>query len=335
MDMQFIPIVVMGFVISLSLTPVARQLALRFGVVAVPNVRNIHAKRMPLMGGLAICAAIVISLLLFSPPLYLQQMGTVLAGAVFIAGLGLLDDRYNLGIRTRMLASAIAGLLVAISGITFNFTGQWWIDVPITIFWITAVTNAVNFQDNMDGLAAGSSAIAALFFLLIALSQGLILVSLLAAAILGSALGFLIYNFAPSNMFMGDMGALTLGFLLSITAIKLHMVQGTPDPRWLVPLLGLWLPVFDINLVVFTRLSEGRSPGEGGRDHTSHRLMALGFSHRTVLFILYAFCALFGATALALSASPQWPLAFLITALVGMMYFVCAKIRINYQLKAN
>lgn len=335
MDMQFFPILVVGFVTSLGLTPVARQLALRYNVVAVPSGRNIHAKRMPLMGGLAICIGIVVALLLFSPPLYIRQFAAVLAGATFIATIGLLDDRYNLGIRIRFVAAALAGAFVVLSGIVFPFTGIGIIDAAASIFWIMAITNAVNFQDNMDGLAAGSSVITAFFFLLIALSQGLVLVSLLSAAVLGSALGFLIYNFAPSSTFMGDMGALTLGFVLSIVAIKLDMVQGTPNPQWLVPVLALWLPAFDINLVVFTRLAEGRSPGEGGRDHTSHRLMSLGFSHRSVLFILYLFCFFFGAAALALSAQASWPLAIVLVVLIALLYLVAAKIRINYQLKGT
>ena len=335
MDVQFFPVLVMGFVTSLGLTPVARQIALRLGVVAVPNNRNIHTGRMPLMGGLAICVGIGLALVLFSPPLYLRQLGAVMAGAVFMAVLGLLDDRYNLGIRTRFIAAALAGAGVVISGISFQFTGVGLIDGVLTTFWIMAIINAVNFQDNMDGLAAGSSAISALFFLLIALSQGLVLVSLLSAAVLGSALGFLIYNFAPSSTFMGDMGALTLGFVLSIIAIKLDMVQGTPDPKWMVPLLALWLPAFDINLVVFTRIAEGRPPGQGGRDHTSHRLMSLGLSHRKVLFILYTMCVFFGAAGLALSWLASWPLALTLAALVALLYVVAAKIRINTQLKVS
>lgn len=330
--LQFFPILVMGFVTSLGLTPVARQLALRLGVVAVPNNRTIHAGNKPLMGGLAMYCGFTLALVLFSPPLYLRQFGSVLAGAAFIAVVGLLDDRYNLGIRTRFIAAAGAGALVVLSGISFQFTGLPLVDGAITVFWIMAITNAVNFQDNMDGLAAGSSAIAAAFFLLIALSQGLILVSLLAAAVLGSAVGFLIYNFAPSSTFMGDMGALMLGFVLSIIAVKLDMVGGAPDPRWLVPVLVLWLPAFDINLVVFTRLAEGRSPGQAGRDHTSHRLMSVGLSHRRVLFILYATCIFFGAGALALSWIPSWPLAGVLAALVGLLYIVMVKLRLKHQL---
>ncbi|MBK9125431.1 MAG: undecaprenyl/decaprenyl-phosphate alpha-N-acetylglucosaminyl 1-phosphate transferase [Chloroflexi bacterium] len=334
-NLQFFPILVVGFVVSLGLTPVARQLAMRLGVVAVPNNRTIHADHKPLMGGLAIYAGFALALVLFSPPAYLTQFGSVLAGAAFIALVGLLDDRYNLGIRTRFIAAAIAGAVVVLSGIRFGFTGIELIDGALTVFWIMALTNALNFQDNMDGLAAGCSAIAAAFFLLIALSQGLVLVALLSAAVLGSAVGFLIYNFAPSSTFMGDMGALMLGFVLSIIAVKLDMVQGPVAPQWLVPVLVLWLPAFDINLVIFTRLSEGRSPGQAGRDHTSHRLMSLGLSSRRVLLILYGLCVLFGAGALALSWAPSWPVALVLIALIVLLYVVAAQIRARYQLESG
>jgi UDP-GlcNAc:undecaprenyl-phosphate GlcNAc-1-phosphate transferase len=333
--LQYVPILVVAFITALGLTPVVRQLALRLGVVAKPNNRTIHSGHMPLLGGLAIYIGFTLSLLLFSPPKYIAQFAAVLAGAGFIAAVGAIDDRYNLNIRTRFIAAAVAGAFVVFSGITFQFTGHWFIDAPLSIFWIMALTNAVNFQDNMDGLSAGSSAISALFFLLIALSQGLILVSLLAAAVLGSAVGFLVYNFAPSSTFMGDMGALMLGFVLAVIGIKIEMVSPTINPQWIIPIVVMWLPAFDINLVIFTRISEGRSPGQAGRDHTSHRLMSLGLSHRKVLFILYATCALFGLTGLALSISPSWPLAVLCVVLIASQYVLAWKIRKNYQLVSS
>lgn len=330
--LQFVPILVVGFITALGLTPVSRRLAMRLGVVAKPNNRTIHSGNMPLLGGLAIYIGFTLSLLLFSPPAYIAQFGAVMAGAGFIAAVGALDDRYNLNIRTRFIAAAVAGAFVVVSGISFTITGIGIIDGGLTIFWIMALTNAVNFQDNMDGLSAGSSAIAAAFFLLIALSQGLVLVSLLSAAVLGSAVGFLVHNFAPSSTFMGDMGALMLGFVLAVIGVKVEMITPPLSPLWLVPLVVVWLPAFDINLVIFTRISEGRSPGQAGRDHTSHRLMSLGLSHRWVLLILYANCTLFGLAGLALALTASLPLALLCIALIAAQYALAWKIRCNYQL---
>lgn len=301
--MQFVPILIVGFALSLGLTPVSRQIAMRLGVVDKPNYRKIHKDHKPLMGGLAIYVGLALALVLFSPPRHLRELGGVLAGATFLALVGLVDDRYELGPRTKYAAQIVAALGVAASGIHIHFTNTLWLDIPITVFWIASITNALNYLDNMDGLSAGTSAVAALFFMLIALSQGLILVSLLAAAVLGSALGFLVYNFSPSSTFMGDMGALPLGFILSVLAIKLELDQPF-SLLWLVPIFVLALPVFDVNLVTFTRIFEGRSPAQAGKDHTSHRLMSAGFGQRQTLLILYGGCSVFGVIALLVSASP-------------------------------
>jgi UDP-GlcNAc:undecaprenyl-phosphate GlcNAc-1-phosphate transferase len=161
----------------------------------------------------------------------------------------------------------------------------------------------MNFQDNMDGLAAGITAVASIFFFVMAVQQELSLVGSLAAALGGASVGFLIYNFSPASTFMGDMGSMVLGFLLAVLAIKLDF--DAPASRqivtWMVPVIVLGLPIFDTSLVVFTRLRERRSPMLGGKDHTSHRLASLGLSQRVTVLFLYAICAVFGFTAVDLS----------------------------------
>jgi UDP-GlcNAc:undecaprenyl-phosphate/decaprenyl-phosphate GlcNAc-1-phosphate transferase len=301
--MQFVPILVVGFAASLSLTPVSRQIAMRLGVVDKPNHRKIHLDNKPLMGGLAIYVALALALLLFSPPRYLAELAAVLAGAAFLALIGLLDDRYELSARTKFAAQAIAALGLIAVGIKVNLFDVPVLDTLVTIIWVCAITNATNFMDNMDGLTAGMSTIAAGFFMLIALTQGLTLVSSLAAALLGSALGFLVYNFRPASIFMGDMGSMVLGFTLSVLAIKLRFEQQI-SIYWIVPALVLALPIFDICLVTFTRILEGRSPLQAGKDHTSHRLMSVGLTHRKTLLTLYTICVIFGTIGLVASVSP-------------------------------
>jgi UDP-GlcNAc:undecaprenyl-phosphate GlcNAc-1-phosphate transferase len=209
------------------------------------------------------------------------------------------------------------------------------IDYGLTILWVVTLTNAVNFLDNMDGLAAGLSAIAAGYFMLIAFTQGLSLVSALAAALMGSAVGFLIYNFSPASSFMGDMGALVLGFILAVLGIKLTFQARPPSVTWMVPLLVLALPLFDICLVVFTRISEGRSPGQAGKDHTSHRLLSLGLSQRWTLVVLYSGCLFFGALGFLVSTAPPEQ-ALLIglggLALLGALFVTMMYVRRKYQL---
>jgi UDP-GlcNAc:undecaprenyl-phosphate GlcNAc-1-phosphate transferase len=162
------------------------------------------------------------------------------------------------------------------------------------------------------------TAIASFFFVVIAFTQGLSLVSILAAAVLGSALGFLVYNFNPASTFMGDMGALPLGFILSVLAIKLEFDQAF-SLRWLIPVFVLALPVFDVNLVTWTRVFEGRSPAEAGKDHTANRIMSLGFGQRPTLVMIYSFCAIFGFLALLVSVAPMDVALRLIVFGVGLL----------------
>ncbi len=338
-SLQFIPIMIVGFAAALGLTPFSRQLAMRLGVVDKPTLpRKLHKGAKPMMGGLAIYLGVVLSLLVFSPSQYIRELIAICVGAGLLAIVGGLDDRYNLGVRIRLLGNAAAVAIVVLAGVQIRLFNTPLIDIPLTFVWIMALTNAANFLDNMDGLTAGFSAIACGFFWLIAFSQGQILVSLMAAAIFGSALGFLAYNFNPSSTFMGDMGALVLGFLQAVLAIKLQFGEQPLSVTWMIPILVLALPVFDINLVVWTRLSEGRSPFEAGRDHTSHRIMALGFSQRATLFIIYVFCVLYGVMGFAVSALV--PSLALVVGIVGLAILaifavVMVWIRQTIQKKVN
>ena len=302
--LQFIPIMVVGFAAALCLTPLTRQIAMRLGVTAAPNTRNIHGRHMPLMGGAAIYVAFVLSVLLFSPPRYLVELGAVVAGATLLAWIGYLDDRKSLDPRIRLLVMTAAALVVTLAGVQIRLFNNQWIDIPLSLFWIVALVNALNWIDNMDGLAAGTAAITSAVFLFIAVTQGQVLVSMLAAAIFGSAIGFLIYNFNPSSTFMGDMGAYTLGFVLAVVAIKLKFDVQPLNVTWMVPILVLALPIVDINLAILTRVLEGRPLMLGGKDHISHRLMNIGLSQRRTLLLLYLFSIVFGAVAAVVSHAP-------------------------------
>lgn len=340
--LQFVPILVVGFATSLGLTPLSRAIALRLGVVDKPSQRKIHKDNKPLMGGLAIYAAFAVTLMLFAVPELtgssVLELAALLGGAAFLALVGLLDDRYNLGIKVRLIAQIIATCALIAAGVRVQLFGFWPVDYAITILWVVSITNALNFLDNMDGLAAGLTGIAAGFFTLIAFNEGLTLVSALAAALMGSAAGFLIYNFSPASSFMGDMGSLVLGFVLAVLGIKLEFGAQPLGVTWMVPLFVLALPIFDINLVVLTRILEGRSPGQGGKDHTSHRLMALGLSQRWTLLTLYAACAFFGGLAFYVSTAPvEAALAAGIGGLIalGICFILMMWIRRAYQLRGD
>jgi UDP-GlcNAc:undecaprenyl-phosphate GlcNAc-1-phosphate transferase len=332
--LQFIPIMIVGFAASLGLTPITRQIAMRLGVTAAPSKRNIHASHMPLMGGAAIYVAFVVSILLFSPPAYMVELGAIVAGSTLLAWIGYLDDRKDLSPRVRLLVMTAAALVVTFAGVQIRLFGNPLIDVPLTLFWIVAIINAVNWIDNMDGLAAGTSAITSGFFLFISVTQGQILVSMLAAAIFGSAIGFLTYNFNPSSTFMGDMGAYTLGFVLAILAIKLQFESQPLGVTWMIPIFVLALPVIDINLAIFTRLLERRSPAQAGKDHISHRIMSMGFSQRKTLFILYGFSILFGIIAVIVSFIPSqlaWTIGIFSLLVMVTIFALLMLVRRRYQ----
>ena len=323
-NLQFIPIMIVGFGASLCLTPLTRQIAMRLGVTAAPNKRNIHASHVPLMGGAAIYIGFVLSALLFSPPAYLVELGAILAGATLLALIGYLDDRQHLSPRLRLLVMTVSALVVAAAGVQIRLFSNPLVDLLLTVFWIVALINAVNWIDNMDGLAAGTAAITAGFFLLLALTQGQALVSMLAAAIFGSAVGFLTYNFNPSSTFMGDMGAYTLGFVLAILAIKLKFAAQPLNVTWMVPVFVLALPILDINLAVLTRLLEGRPLMLASKDHISHRFLNLGMSQRQTLALLYLASLVYGALALVISqVAPDDALALGGLGLLGMGASFC------------
>ena len=327
---------IVGFGAALCLTPLTRQIAMRLGVTAAPNTRNIHQHHVPLMGGAAIYVAFVLSVLLFSPPDHLRELGAIVAGASLLAIVGYLDDRRHLSPRVRLSAMTLAAILAALAGIQIRLFNNIFIDIPLTLFWIVALINAVNWIDNMDGLAAGTATIAAGFFLLLALTQGQILVSMLAAAIFGSAFGFLIYNFNPSSTFMGDMGAYTLGFVLAILAIKLKFAAQPLNVTWMVPVFVLALPVLDINLAIATRLLERRPLMLAAKDHVSHRILGLGATQRQTLALLYLFSLVFGLVALAVSqADVPDALALGGVSLLALAAIFCLLIVIRWRGQAG
>lgn len=300
---QFFPVMIAGFAAAVGFTPLTKKLAFQLGVLDQPNSRKVHRSPTPLMGGLAIYGALVLALTLFSPPFYLVEFGAILAGTTWLVLVGFVDDRAGMNPTIKMGAQFLAASVLVLAGIHVRIFASDVLNISLTLFWVVGITNALNFQDNMDGLAAGITAIAALAFLGMAVREDLTLVSSLAAALAGASVGFLLYNFNPASTFMGDMGSMVLGFLLAVLAIKLDF--NVPAERqivtWMVPVVALGLPIFDTMLVVFTRLRERRSPAQGGKDHTSHRLVSLGLSQRSAVLVLYGVCGLLGLTAMTLS----------------------------------
>jgi len=286
------------FLIALVVTavsiPYVQRLALKTGFVDAPAQRKLHSTPIPLLGGVAIFLGAVVAVGFVVGDLPRTVTGVFLS-LTLVALIGLLDDRYHLRARLKLAGLFVAFLILAYFDIRVQLPIPDILNYFITAFWLIGISNAINFLDNMDGLSAGVSAVAVSFFLLLGLVNGQVLVAALSAAVLGACLGFLRYNFKPAKIFMGDAGALFLGFTLAILGLQLRFPQNTPIVTWMVPVFILAVPIFDTTLVTFSRLRRGVSPNTAGKDHTSHRLVRLGFSQREAVLILYL---LTGATAM-------------------------------------
>jgi UDP-GlcNAc:undecaprenyl-phosphate GlcNAc-1-phosphate transferase len=250
-----------------------------------------------LLGGIAIFVAFNGTLLLFAP-LSTEVLGLLAAGGVIFL-LGLVDDLKPLRPSVK-LAGQIAGACLLIPfGIHAIFVVHPLIAVPATLFWVVAISNAFNLLDNMDGLSAGVAFISACFLCLISMHQGQPALATASAALAGAALGFLLFNFSPARVFMGDSGSLFLGFTLgSLSIMGTWHEASNLFLILLVPLLVLAVPLFDTTLVTVLRKLAGRAISQGGRDHSSHRLVALGLSERHAVLLLYAVCTAFGGLAI-------------------------------------
>ncbi len=307
-----------ALLIAFSATPVARLIAPKLGVMDHPNSRKVHAHPMPLLGGAAIVLASITTLLIFQDRFEFQQLISILFGAAWVSLLGIYDDRWGLRPILKLGGQVIAAVILIISGVKVTAFPFEWLNIVVTLVWVVGLTNALNLLDNMDGLSGGVSAVCAAFFLIEAALSRQTYVGALSAAVLGAALGFLIYNFNPASIFMGDTGSLFLGFVLAAIGIKLRFPANVPFVTWMVPVLTLGMPIFDTTLVFISRLRRGQNPlTTPGKDHTSHRLVALGFTTREAVMIHYLISGVFGLAALLVTQASVAE-GYLISGVTGL-----------------
>jgi UDP-GlcNAc:undecaprenyl-phosphate GlcNAc-1-phosphate transferase len=281
-----------ALVFAIGGTPLARRLALHLGIMDYPSARRIHQTPIPRFGGAAIYLAFLLALLIFEGRFNIQQLVGIIVGATWVSFLGVWDDSRGLRPLAKLVGQMAGAVFLILTGIEVSVFEPRAVNIALTIIWIVGITNAMNFLDNMDGLSGGVGACCAAFFLLLAALSGQYLVGSLAAALLGACLGFLVYNFNPASIFMGDTGALFLGFVLAAVGIKLRFPGRLPIITWMVPVLILGVPIFDTTLVILSRLRRGVSPFKAGKDHSSHRLVALGLTQREAAMAL---CLVSGA----------------------------------------
>ena len=297
-------------VTTFVITPVFRSIARKLRILDYPGGRKLQANPVAYLGGLAIITPITFGslLLLFtslSIDLKQQLYLGLLVPALAIAFIGLLDDIYQLPPWPRFISQSAVGVITAfilyLSGAGVEIFGNQLLNSVATIFWVVAIINALNFIDNMDGLATSISMVASLAMFILAYLNNQYLVAALSLAIFASCFGFLFWNKRPASIYLGDAGALYLGFLLAAISIRIDLDNDSAPIRALVLILILAIPVIDTTQVVVSRIVKGKSPFQGGRDHISHLLLKRGLSQRVVLFILTTFAVLFAFIAILLA----------------------------------
>jgi UDP-GlcNAc:undecaprenyl-phosphate GlcNAc-1-phosphate transferase len=310
-----------AFLATLALTWPVRAFALRIGMVDKPGPRKVHVKPMPLLGGIAIYLGFVLAILLTVRGVSLQISG-VLVGATLLAGVGMLDDGGLLHHQVKLFVGMpVAALLLLATGTRAQLFSDFipgeigvLFDGLFTIFWVVGITASFSILDHMDGLCAGIAAVGAAFFAMAAIFNGQVLVATLAAASLGAALGFLRWNFNPAKIFMGDGGAMMLGFLMATLGLKIRPSDAGSPASWVVPVLILGVPIFDTTLVTISRARRGLLPFTSpGKDHTAHRLSNLGLGCRGAVLSLYLLAAFSGSVGLLVNYVPPG-IAFVLMA---------------------
>jgi len=317
-----------ALVVSFAATPAVKWFAHRVGAIDIPkDSRRVHSNPIPRLGGLAIFIGFVLSVL-FTAEIDVQIRG-ILIGSVVIVVLGVLDDIFTLKAYIKFLVQIVAALIAvfhevvieifsnpfAFTQIGSEFVFLDYFAIPITVMWIVVITNSINLIDGLDGLAVGVSTISAVVMLSIALIVSYPNVAIIMAALAGACIGFLPYNFNPAKIFMGDTGALLLGYLLATISI-VGLFKFYAVVSFAAPFLILALPLIDTSFAFFRRLIKGKNPMAPDRGHFHHRLIDLGLSQKQAVAILYSASALLGLLAVAITTNYQTRAIILLLALI-------------------
>jgi UDP-GlcNAc:undecaprenyl-phosphate GlcNAc-1-phosphate transferase len=287
---QLALVVMQTFVVAAAATWVIRAAARQRGWLAPPRPDRWHREPTALYGGVGIFAGFAAGLLWHVPWSPFMGALLVLTGAMFVTGL--VDDATDIRPQTKIVLQLVGGLLLYAADFHFNSAFAWWLDLGIVVFWVVAITNAMNLLDNMNGLAAGTAVIAGVSRLLLFRETGNVEGALASAVFVGAVLGFLVFNFPRASIFMGDGGSFTIGFALA----ALNLTNGESYSKsvfsiFIFPVMALALPIFDTTLVSVARYFSGRAISQGGRDHASHRLVAIGLSETSAVLTLWTISA--------------------------------------------
>jgi len=320
----------LSFIASLTITPLVRKLAFKIGATDKPNHRKVHQKIMPRLGGLAIFISFLIGMAILRPQD--DQIGTfsVILGACIIVFIGILDDMYELSAKVKFIWQIMAALVVVLGGVQVDYINLPFggglelgvLSIPLTILWIVGITNAINLIDGLDGLAAGVSAIALITISAMALLKGDLFVLSISLILIGSTLGFLKYNFYPAKIFMGDTGALFLGFMIAV--LSLLGFKNVTMLSLVVPIIILGVPISDTLFAIIRRVVNKQPLSVPDKSHLHHCMLRLGYSHQQTVLIIYAMAASFGLAAFIFSMSTVWG-ALLIVSIILLVIEVFAE----------
>lgn len=317
-----------AFMISFAATPMVISLAHKINAIDVPkDARRVHKKPIPLIGGLAIFYGFIVSVLCFGT-IDQETMG-ILIGCTIIVTTGVIDDMKNMRAVIKLMCQILAAVIVVMMGVRIEYFAnpfyQWfgpqyiimehWMSIAVSVIWIVGVCNAINLIDGLDGLAVGVSSIASISLLALTLISNNPNVAILTAAVAGAGFGFLPYNFNPAKIFMGDTGALFLGFILACISIE-GCLKVSAIISFAIPILILGLPIFDTLFAILRRVLTGRSPMSPDRGHLHHRLLDMGFSQKQVVAILYTMTTLLCLTAVVISVKGYFRGILLILAVL-------------------
>jgi UDP-GlcNAc:undecaprenyl-phosphate GlcNAc-1-phosphate transferase len=321
------PLILFSAVTALVSAPLVIRISSAVGLVDRPGSapHKVHSSPTPLAGGPVLALSLAMAYAILRPATDREVVG-ILLGAGLLLIWGLLDDRVGLGPLQKLVGHFLVAFLLIYVGVQVQITRVVWLDIALTIFWIVGLINAYNFVDSMDGLALGLAGIAAAFFMLVTVDSRQPPLANLSAATFGAAMGAYYFNASPARMFLGDSGAQLLGFLLAAIGIA-YVPAGAGLPQgvtWFTPILVMGVPIFDMTLVVVSRLLRRTPVHRAGRDHTYHRLLALGLDTTRSVLAMQLAAVVLGLTAfIALDASVITAnLIFIAIALLGLVLLI-------------
>ncbi len=321
----------LSFLIAVAAVPLVKRFAVRHGIISHPKSDRWHTKPIPLLGGIAIYAATAAAFVLMS--VWDQHTLIILCAGTVIFVLGLVDDFKRLSPPIKLIVEIAVAAFIIVFGLKWDVTGNAAFDIIITVVWIVGITNAFNLLDNMDGLSAGIASIIGVVIFLCLFGSTQSPTSVLLASLIGAALGFLVYNFNPASIFMGDSGSLFVGFMLSSAVLVPEIkLPGQLLQIIILPVLIFLIPIFDTSYVVFMRELSGVEAMKGGKDHTSHRLVRVGLSERGAVLVIYGISILSGILAYMgrfVSMYVYIELIFLFTITLVFLGVYLAKIKVH------